>query len=123
MRELQNVVKYAAALATGAEVGAEDLPDELDGAPGPGRTLAASPVAAPRAADVRRTLAEVEREHILGVLDACGGSQAQAASVLGIARNTLWRKLGATRRHSTIAAAWGGKRVDLDARVLEGRSP
>jgi two-component system response regulator HydG len=27
------------------------------------------------------------------VLDACGGSQADAARVLGIGRNTLWRKL------------------------------
>jgi two-component system response regulator HydG len=27
------------------------------------------------------------------VLDACEGSQAKAARVLGIGRNTLWRKL------------------------------
>jgi len=35
----------------------------------------------------------VERTHILRVLDACGGSQSDAARMLGIARNTLWRKL------------------------------
>jgi two-component system response regulator HydG len=40
-----------------------------------------------------KTLAEVEREHVLRTLDACGGSQANAARILGIGRNTLWRKL------------------------------
>ena len=40
-----------------------------------------------------RSLAEVEEAHILRVLDRCGGSQVEAARVLGIGRNTLWRKL------------------------------
>ena len=31
----------------------------------------------------------------LRVLEACGGSHSEAARVLGIARNTLWRKLKA----------------------------
>ena len=43
--------------------------------------------------DVLRALADVEREHVLRVLDACGGEQARAARVLGVGRNTLWRKL------------------------------
>jgi transcriptional regulator of acetoin/glycerol metabolism len=30
---------------------------------------------------------------VLRVLDACGGSQVEAAKALGIGRNTLWRKL------------------------------
>ncbi len=38
-------------------------------------------------------LAEVERAHILYVLEACGGAVGEAAEVLGVARNTLWRKL------------------------------
>jgi two-component system response regulator HydG len=83
VRELQNAVKHGAALATGARVCVADLPDELT-AP-PARSF---DVAAPL-----RTLADVEREHILRVLDACSGSQIDAARVLGIARNTLWRKL------------------------------
>ena len=45
-----------------------------------------------------RSLAEIEREHILMVLRACQGQQAEAARVLGIARNTLWRKLEEYRR-------------------------
>ncbi|MBL9014552.1 MAG: sigma-54-dependent Fis family transcriptional regulator [Myxococcales bacterium] len=80
VRELQNAVKHGAALATGRLVEAGDLPEEM---------LSIRP----RRPVALRPLAEVERDHILAVLDACGGSQAEAARMLGIARNTLWRKL------------------------------
>lgn len=90
VRELQNAVKHGAALAAGAEVDAEDLPDELKRPSGrqPPETAARNPRSL-------QALGEMEREHILRVLDACGGSQSEAARVLGIARNTLWRKLRA----------------------------
>ena len=86
VRELENVVKHGAALASGQEIVIADLPEEL---------LTDRPAPSSRAAPTTpfRTLAEVEREHILRVLDACGGSQSEAARVLGVARNTLWRKL------------------------------
>ena len=80
MRELESAVKHGAALATARLVRAEDLPEDMSGT---------RPV---RGGDALRPLAEVEREHVLRVLDACGGSQVEAARVLGIARNTLWRK-------------------------------
>jgi two-component system response regulator HydG len=82
VRELGNAVRHAAALARGRIIEPEHLPDEVR-AP----TSAATAEA--------RTLAEVEREHVLKVLERCGGSQAEAARVLGIGRNTLWRKLRA----------------------------
>ena len=81
IRELSNAVRHAAALAEGPSVRADDLPDEVR------RQRAARPL--------MRPLAEVEREHVLAVLDACGGNQAEAARVLGLARNTLWRRLRA----------------------------
>lgn len=86
VRELENVVKHGAALASGPEILVEDLPEELlqQASPSPLPSSSTTPF---------RTLAEVEREHILRVLDACGGSQSEAARVLGVARNTLWRKL------------------------------
>ena len=88
VRELQNAVKHGAALAMGAEVDDEDLPDELK------RSTASRPSGtAPDASRVVRTLAEMEREYVLEVLNACGGSQSEAARALGVARNTLWRKL------------------------------
>ncbi len=43
------------------------------------------------------TLGELERQYILYVLDACGGDKAAAASTLGIASSTLYRKLGRYR--------------------------
>jgi two-component system response regulator HydG len=88
VRELQNVIKHGAALATGPEVDADDLPEEMG-------AVRAEPGSPKTASAVLRSLAEVEREHILRVLDACDGSQVEAARVLGVARNTLWRKLRA----------------------------
>lgn len=86
VRELQNAVKHGAALAEDEQVRPLDLPEEL---------LAGSARSSTDAAPSTdlRSLAEVEREHILQVLDACRGSQAQAARILGVARNTLWRKV------------------------------
>lgn len=93
VRELQNVIQHAAALATGPAIAEEDLPDELV------RPSTAPPSAVSRSAPTDlRSLAEVEREHILRVLDACQGSPTDAARVLGIARNTLWRKLRSYER-------------------------
>jgi len=44
---------------------------------------------------VEMTLAEVERKHILDVLEAYDHNQRQAAKALGINPSTLWRKLKA----------------------------
>ena len=82
IRELSNAMRCASALAEGEEIEAHHLPDEVAGA-----ARAGAPPAS------LRTLAEVEQEHVLTVLRACGGVQADAARVLGIGRNTLWRKL------------------------------
>ena len=40
-----------------------------------------------------RSLQEVERAHILQVLEAAGNNRSRAAQILGIGRNTLGRKL------------------------------
>ena len=69
-------------LASGPEIASGDLPPEIQQPP--------EGVAAPSKG---RTLEEIEREHILAVLRDCGNNQADAAKRLGIARNTLWRKL------------------------------
>jgi two-component system response regulator HydG len=92
VRELSNAVRHGAALARGELVELEHLPEAV-------RRPPAAPERPP--ASVRRSLAAVEREHVLAVLAACEGRQAEAARVLGIARNTLWRKLEAYRRAGT----------------------
>jgi DNA-binding NtrC family response regulator len=42
-------------------------------------------------------LAEMERRHILRVLDAVGNDRTRAARVLGVDRKTLYRKLARYR--------------------------
>ncbi len=86
VRELANAVKHGIALARGETIDVEDLPEELRSPP-PARPARAG------SDGVMVPLAEVEREHVLRVLQACKGSQTQAALALGIGRNTLWRKL------------------------------
>jgi two-component system response regulator HydG len=82
VRELANAALHGAVLAGAADVDVAHLPDDV---------LAPAPAAA--APGALRTLAEVEREHVQRVLAACGGRHAEAASILGIGRTTLWRKL------------------------------
>jgi DNA-binding NtrC family response regulator len=84
VRELANAMRHAAALAEGDLIELQHLPEEV--------VRAAGPRPPPRALP---SLEQVEREHILAVLEACSGVQAMAARVLGIARNTLGRKLRA----------------------------
>lgn len=43
--------------------------------------------------DALPSLEDVEREHVMRVLRKCKHNQAKAARILGIGRNTLWRKL------------------------------
>jgi two-component system, NtrC family, response regulator HydG len=85
VRELQNVVERALVLARGTRIEVEDLPDEV--------RHAAVGVGAPGAPPQSRTLADVEREHILAVLDSVDGNRTKAATVLGIGTATLFRKL------------------------------
>lgn len=103
VRELSSAVRHGAALATGALIGVEDLPDELNVEPAwvaKGDTadqVRAAPSQRTHEASALRSLAEVEQEHIARVLQAVGGSQTKAAEVLKIGRNTLWRKLRAAQ--------------------------
>jgi Nif-specific regulatory protein len=90
VRELENCMESAVVLSEG-EILAEHLP--LPGgerAPEP-----PPPTAPPRAAGntAIMSLSEIERRHILGVLEVVKGNRTAAAKALGIGRNTLARKL------------------------------
>jgi Nif-specific regulatory protein len=84
VRELENCIESAVVLCDG-EVRVEHLP-LADFKPG----TAAAPV---RADAPIATLAEVERAHVLAVLERAKGNRTQAAKWLGIGRNTLGRRL------------------------------
>jgi two-component system response regulator HydG len=81
VRELEKAMERAAVLAETDVIGLSDLPPTLQ----------------ERQAEVpppdRRTLADIEKAHILSTLYEFGWNQARAAEALGIGRTTLWRKL------------------------------
>lgn len=52
------------------------------------------PARLPAALDLKKPLAEIEKDILTAVLAECGGNQSQAARRLGICRTTLWRLLG-----------------------------
>ena len=84
VRQLENAVERAVVLATRPVLGVDDFAPR-GGAP------AARAGAAPEGELV--SLEELERRHVLRVLEACGGQKTRAAAVLGINRTTLWKKL------------------------------
>ncbi|MBE9469860.1 MAG: sigma-54-dependent Fis family transcriptional regulator [Chloroflexi bacterium] len=78
VRELENAVERGVILAKGSLVTVADLPQES-------ASLA-------RSVPIGRALREVERNHILSVLNGTGGNYSEAARVLGITRMTLYNK-------------------------------
>jgi DNA-binding NtrC family response regulator len=96
VRELENAVDHAVAVAEAAVIQPDDLPAAIL-APRrlPRAEDEASPAPPPPAERPREewSLAEVEREHIARVLRRHRGNSTSAARQLGISRTTLWRKL------------------------------
>jgi DNA-binding NtrC family response regulator len=106
VRELQNTVERAVILSDpGMPVGpgvlglapvqeerAAVVRDE-EGALAPDSRSVEPPAREPDSEPTLDTLAEVERVHILRVLEACGGNRTRAAEVLDISIRTLRNKL------------------------------
>lgn len=85
IRELRNVLERAALFAAGPELRAQDLRFEPALAPG-----------GPSAdGDLTLTLEELQRRHIVAVLQSVGGHVPKAAVRLGVPRSTLYQKLKA----------------------------
>jgi DNA-binding NtrC family response regulator len=85
VRELENTIERAVILASG------DVLDVADVA-GP-RAPASGAAFATFTGDQVPTLDELERAHILKVLELCDHQKTKAAQLLGINRTTLWKKL------------------------------
>jgi len=86
VRELQNCIERAVALTSNRDLVPEDLPAAI-------RATPRSAVESSAVDTGLRPLDEVEREHILRVLNAVEGRRGEAAAILGIDRKTLYRKL------------------------------
>ncbi len=83
VRELEHAIERAVALASSTVLLPDDLPPEIDAAPGP----------EPRLPSERMTLEEVKRWYASRVLEASAGNKLRAAEILGIDRKTLYRIL------------------------------
>jgi two-component system, NtrC family, response regulator AtoC len=90
VRELKNIVERAMVLSKSAVIDIDMLPREIVGLQYGG----GEPVHEPQANNShKKTLDDLEREHILDVLRAEGNNRTAASKVLGISRSTLQDKL------------------------------
>ena len=88
VRELENVLERAMLVTSSIDLERADIVIEVAGA---------------RASPPSTVLADVEREHILRVLDQVKGHRERACMLLGISRSTLRRKLNEYREAGWIS--------------------
>ncbi len=81
IRELRNVLEQALILGDGKKIKPQDLPPNI------------SKSSRGKLNFTLKSLFEVEKQYIYRVLEETGGNKAQAANILGIARETLYQKL------------------------------
>jgi two-component system response regulator AtoC len=98
VRELRNCLERAAALSTSEVIEPDQIPGSALTGQGPETESKDRPLAghlSPAA-----TLEDLEREHILRVLNDSGGNRERAAAILGISSRTLYRKLREYETHT-----------------------
>jgi NtrC-family two-component system response regulator AlgB len=88
LREMRNVIERAVILSPGDKLDVNDFPDNLRGSQPAGAMIGN-----------RVTLEELEREHILRIIEIAG-SMDEAAQILGIDPATLYRK---RKRYAELA--------------------
>jgi two-component system response regulator AtoC len=107
VRELRNCLERAAALATDDLIEAEQVmpAPELSGEGANAGNASSSDegsLSTSTSSGAPVTLEQIERQHILRVLEGAGGNRERAAAILGISARTLYRKL---REYETGASA------------------
>jgi len=79
VRELENVIERAVILSEGSSLNTKDLFLEENGVLVGEKTLT--------------SITEIEKKHIVNVLEECGGNCTKSAGILGISRMTLYNKI------------------------------
>ena len=102
LRELRNVIERAVILAPGDKIDVNDFPDSLRGSQPSGAVIGN-----------RVSLEELEREHILRIIEIAG-SMDEAAQILGIDPATLYRK---RKRYAEMAEPKNSPNAETTAAV------
>jgi transcriptional regulator with PAS, ATPase and Fis domain len=92
VRELRNVIERAMIIAKERLIRPEDLPDRIRRSDTESGS-ASSAGAAPRTGNLRRILAETERQVLQETLRRAAGNKTKAAKILGIHRTSLYEKM------------------------------
>lgn len=87
IRELENVIGNACMMTDGKFIDINDLPERLRI-----KNAAESPVD-----EALFSLEQVQRRHVMRVLERVGGNKAQAAEILGVGRATIYQLLSRMR--------------------------
>jgi DNA-binding NtrC family response regulator len=95
VRELENVIGNACMMTEGRFLDVNDLPERLRGESTSQLTVD----------DTLLSLEEVQRRHILRVLELVGGNKLRAAEILGIGRATIYQLLTRLRIEEKTATA------------------
>jgi DNA-binding NtrC family response regulator len=83
VRELENVLGNACMMVAGNVIDVQDLPESVRAQTSP----------ATREGELLLTMEEVQRAHLLRVLEHVGGNKSQAAQILGLSRATVYEML------------------------------
>ena len=87
VRELENAVEHAYAVGLSEELGTDDLPSDIF------KNKGEDPDTLRNCLQSDATLAQVERHYILWMFERCGRHHIKTASILGVDRRTLYRRL------------------------------
>jgi len=104
VRQLANALERAAILSSGDVLTAAEISRALDGTPRRPPEEAQASVVADRIGNLRQTLQDMERGMIVAALQKSGGSQKEAARLLGVSPKNLWNKI---QKHRIGATDYG----------------
>jgi DNA-binding NtrC family response regulator len=112
VRELRNILERAAALSATDTIEADQiLPagEKGQGLQAGQKGIPPNPKTQPFTSSSQpSTLDELDRQHILRVLDETGGNRERAAAILGISARTLYRKLREYEKNTSSPELAGG---------------
>ncbi|MBI4652610.1 sigma-54-dependent Fis family transcriptional regulator [Candidatus Desantisbacteria bacterium] len=96
IRELGNIIQYAIVIDEDRVLSLNDLPDYLS-INSPALTLpeytTSNTATSNVSAEKTSTIMDIEKSHILNVLNEFNGNKTKTAQKLGISRSSLWRKI------------------------------